>query len=116
MGASFLKKPKSKSNKFNFEKTIEHYRTSNGFKIPLPIYYRNKLYTEEQREFLWGKKLDEQTLYIMGEKIDLKKPNAMIEYTKLLNWYRSKNKRLGYSQIDWNRETYINSLKYLNDL
>ena len=39
--------------------TKETYINSQGFKMALPMYYRNKIYTEEEREKLWIEKLDD---------------------------------------------------------
>ena len=39
----------------------------------MPIYYRNKIYSEEEREKLWIQKLNSNTRYILGEKIDISK-------------------------------------------
>ena len=50
------------------KKTIEHYTTRNGIKLALPIYYRNKIYTDEQREKLWINLLDKHIRYINGIK------------------------------------------------
>ncbi|WP_036074734.1 hypothetical protein, partial [Lysinibacillus boronitolerans] len=35
------------------DETDESYRLRGGQKIALPIYYRNKIYTDEEREKLW---------------------------------------------------------------
>ena len=37
-------------------------------KIPLPKYYKNKLFTEEEKELLWIEKIEEGYSYVMGEK------------------------------------------------
>ena len=41
--------------------TKETYINSQGFKMALPVYYRNKIYTEEEREKLWIEKLDKES-------------------------------------------------------
>jgi len=58
-------------NKFKGSKTNELYKNAQGYKIALPIYYRNKIYDETQRELLWLNRRDEQTRYVCGEKIDI---------------------------------------------
>lgn len=63
----------AKFNKYNGEETQEYYKTNTGNKISLPIYYRNKIYTEDQREKLWIQKLNKEVRYINGNKIDIKK-------------------------------------------
>ena len=44
----------------------------NGGKLNLPIYYRNKLFTEEEREKLFLDKIEKGIVYVLGTKIDLK--------------------------------------------
>ena len=67
IGKKFIERIDSKINKFNGEDTKEYYRTKEGFKLSLPIYYRNKLYTEEERQFLWINKLNQQVRYVGGD-------------------------------------------------
>lgn len=58
-------------NKFRGKKTIETYRLSNGKEIGLPMYYRNKIYTEAERERLWMQLLDKEERWVLGKKIDI---------------------------------------------
>ena len=44
----------------------------NGGNLNLPIYYRNKLFTEEEREKLFLDKIEKGIVYVLGRKIDLK--------------------------------------------
>lgn len=101
----------SKQNKFNGKQTVETYRTSTGHKIALPIYWRNKVYTEKEREQLWLNKLDKGDRYICGEKVNVLKGEDA--YFKLLKWYQEKNIRLGYGtdQKDWAKIQYENQLR-----
>ena len=41
-----------KKNKYNETETKETYTTRQGIKLPLPIYYRNQIYNEEEIEKL----------------------------------------------------------------
>ena len=43
--------------------TLEEYRGVDGIKRGLPIYYRNLIYTEEEREKLWIEKLNKGFVY-----------------------------------------------------
>ena len=56
IGSGYLKRIDSKINAYREGETKEYYRTKSGHKINLPIYYRNNLYTDEEREKLWLKK------------------------------------------------------------
>jgi len=106
IGRNYVDDYNSKRNKFNEEKTKETYLTRTGHEMSLPIYYRNKIYSEEEREKLWLQKLDKNERWIMGEKIDISKGDE--GYYRSLEHYRKHNKRLGYGdgEKDWNREQY----------
>lgn len=106
IGKEYKNSYNAEQNKYNGENTKEYYRTNTGHKISLPIYFRNKIYTEEQRERLWIKKLDEQTRYVDKKKIDISKGEE--EYYKALETAREKNNRLGYldDKINWERKIY----------
>ena len=51
----------------------------NGGKLNLPIYYRNKLFTEEEREKLFLDKIEKGIVYVLGIKIDLKTEESRYE-------------------------------------
>lgn len=97
-----------KENKYKKKKTKEYYRLNNGSKINLPIYYRNKAWTDEEKEELWLKKLDEEKRYVNGVEIDISKGEE--RYYKVLEQARKKNKALGYNDdsINWERRIYEN--------
>lgn len=93
-------------NKLVTDRTNEMYRNAQGYKIPLPIYFRNKIYSERDRENLWLDKLDKQTRFVMGIKVDVSTHEGEIMYSKLVKQARIKNKKLGYKDIDWNEDDY----------
>lgn len=97
-------------------KTDETYRLNNGAKIGLPIYYRNKIYTEEQREKLWLEKLDKNERWICGEKVP--EDTNEQEFYNLLNWHRQRNIELGYSndEKDWEQDAYERERRQLKQL
>lgn len=106
IGKNYMKNSDHKQNKFNGEKTVETYRTNTGHKIAMPIYWRNKIYTDDEREKLWMQRLDKQIRYVNGEKIDISKDEKA--YYEILKWHQERNKKLGYGdgQKDWEREKY----------
>ena len=53
IGKGYVNSMQFKNNKYNNNKTNEAYRTSTGHEIALPIYFRNKRYSEHEREQLW---------------------------------------------------------------
>lgn len=116
IGSDYINSPQSKLNKYKNEMTNELYQTRKGTKLPIPIYYRNKIYSEEERNQLWINKLNENTRFVMGEKIDVSTNEGEAKYWECVNFYRSKNIKLGYGSINWNKDIYEKSLKKLKDL
>lgn len=94
IGSKYIKTHNAKNNKYNGKDTDEGYRTDTGHKMSLPIYYRNAIYSEEQREQLWIHKLDKEVRWVKGEKIDISK--GYEDYDKAVAHYRKINHELGY--------------------
>lgn len=105
IGSNYLKRPDHERNKFKGKETNEAYRTESGHKLSLPIYYRNKIYSEKERDQLWIQKLDQDIRYVGGIKV---KNSDTKGYYNILELQREKNMRLGYGtdEKDWNRENY----------
>lgn len=113
IGKDYMIRTDVKKNKYNGEKTREYYTTRNGYKIALPKYWRNKIYTEEEREKLWIQKLDQNKRYVNKKEIDISKTDK--SYFKALAQARRENKTLGYGDgsIDWDRKRYERDLRIL---
>lgn len=113
IGAGYLTRQDSKLNRYNGDKTNEAYTTRSGHKLSLPIYWRNKIYKEEEREKLWLTKLDEQVRYVNGIPIDISQTEE--QYYKVLKRAREQNIKLGYSDgnTDWKQKTYENERRKL---
>lgn len=76
------------------------------------MYYRNKIYSDEEKEMLWLNKLNKNERWIMGEKVDISKNEN--RYFELLKFYQQKNKRLGYGNPDdWETAGYKRERKLL---
>lgn len=107
IGHNYTANPDSKKNIFKKIDTNTTYRTNTGHNIALPIYWRNKLYTEEERELLWIQKLDKNERWVCGEKIDLNK-RPYSDYENLIKFHRKRNKQLGYGddEKNWDEELY----------
>lgn len=108
IGKGYTKSLNSRNNKYVKGKTDETFRARNGIKMALPIYYRNKLYSDEEREKLWLEKLDKYERWVNGIKVDVSTNEGIKEYWKLLEQERKKNKRLGYGddKKNWERKEY----------
>lgn len=104
IGSNYTKSAKSnwKLNKYADDQTNETYLTRKGTKIALPIYWRNKLYNDAEREKLWLNKLDKEERYILGSKIDVS--NNYEEYNNALKHAREINRKLGYGNDEKNYE------------
>lgn len=113
IGKGYINRLDSKQNKYNGEDTKEYYRTRTGHRISLPIYWRNQLYTEKEREKLWLNKLDKQKRYIMGEEINIK--NGITTYLNTLKHYQEINVEMGYGtdEKNWELKQYENELRRL---
>lgn len=92
-----------KMNTYKEGKTNEAYVTRTGHKMALPTYYRNKIYSEKEREALWIEKLNKNVRYVLGVKcID------DYDYAGGLRAAQKKNKELGFGdgQINWDMREY----------
>ena len=107
IGKNYLKRKDSKRNVYVKGDTKETYVTRKGLKLALPIYYRNKIYNDEEREKLWVEKLDKEERWVLGQRIATTNGN-LEEYYKTLKEARRKNKRLGYGDdsINWELKRY----------
>lgn len=107
IGSNYINRIDSKNNKYRGKNTEETYKFRNGLKSKIPIYYRNKIYSEEEREKLWIFKLNEETRYVMGEKIRIRTYEDLEIYSKTLAYYQKINKKLGYKDNKkWDAKKY----------
>lgn len=106
IGKNYINHPDYKRNEFKGKETIQTFHTRSGHEMPIPIYWRNKLYTDKEREELWLHKLDENKRYVDGKEIDVS--TNYDEYFRTLKIAREKNKRLGFGDNtkNWDRELY----------
>jgi len=106
IGRSYIESVNAKKNIYKKNETNETYTTRTGHKIAMPVYWRNKIYTEEEREKLWLEKLDKGERWVLGQKINIKEEEDT--YYEVVKEARIKNKRLGYGDNvkDWNRKQY----------
>lgn len=96
-------------HRFNEENTNVVYRTPQGYKMNLPIYYRNHLFTEEEREKLWVQLLDKDTRFVRGIKIEnFSTPEGYEKYMRILRTQQCINKELGYGDLthEWKEKKY----------
>lgn len=96
-------------HQFKEEKTNEMYRFKNGCQTPLPRYYKEKLFTEEERQKLWIYKTEEGYKYVMGEKIRVTNEEEEKEYKNICDYYRDRNKQIHFdNEEEWNIRKFNN--------
>lgn len=113
IGKAYTEKIGAKKHQYIKGKTREEYVNQQGHKMNLPIYYKNKLYTEDERERLWIEKLDKKIRYVDGIAYDISKTEE--HYYKALKLAQLKNKQLGYGSDEntWERKKYENERRNL---
>lgn len=111
IGSKYIESANANRNKYKELDTKETYVTRQGVELNLPVYYRNKIYSEDERERLWLDKLDKEERWVMGEKVDVS--NGDEEYEACRDYYRQINAKLGYGDdsINWDERQYKNSKK-----
>lgn len=116
LGKNYINRYDSKNNVYAEKNTNELYTTRNGIKLPLPKYYRNKIYTDEQKEMLWINLLNKETRYVNGIKIDVSENES--DYWNVVIEQRKENKRLGYGddEKDWKKINYEKQLRNIKRL
>lgn len=109
IGKAFLNSVEVDNNRFRGKETNQLYQVKDGGALPMPEYFRRKLYTDEQREKLTGWMLDEGIIYIDGKpfKADVGDDKINLMYKAL----REKNARLGFGDgtKNWARKAQENS-------
>ena len=74
----------------------------------MPRYYRDKIYSEEEKELLWLQKLDKGDTWVMGEKCKIDSE----EYKNLLSYYREQTKQIHGDNIAlWKEKQYWRRLE-----
>ena len=77
IGKGYAESVQAYNNRYRGKNTIETYTINNGKKIGLPTYYRNKIYTDVQKEQLWLNKIEENKAYVGGIEISTKQKYEM---------------------------------------
>ena len=118
IGKAYFQNPIIKAkHKFNGKNTIQYYTLSNGQKVNLPIYYRNHLFTQEERDQLWTDCLDKDRTFVRGIELrHISTTNGYNEYIRLLKSQQEENKALGYGDTskEWQEKEYKVTFDMLN--
>ena len=94
IGAAWTKSVNFKKAEYKKGETMEKYKARTGHEMNMPTYYRNKRYTDEQKEQLWIEKIEKAKRYVDGKEISIK--DGLEQYWRVLKEARKKNRRLGY--------------------
>lgn len=133
IGAGYWKSYNAKRNRYVSRGTNENYKLSNGTEIPLPQYYRNYIYTDEEKEKLWIEKQERGYRYIGGEKVMMDDEETWANLTKYyqnisetiwkidpIKWEKEKQKkrlakmRKALRRVNNSRKSVDNSTKSVN--
>lgn len=117
LGKNFITEQQKQLHKYRPHNSIEYYKLPDGSKVNLPIYYRNKFYTEEEREKLWTDRLDNNTIFVRGIEIkNIDSAEGQRQYFKVLQEQQRQNTELGYGDDTkaWKFEDYNISFKDVN--
>lgn len=75
------------------------YKLRNGREVAMPEYYRRKMYTEEQRENMWTKRLDQGDRFVGGVRIKDADGSGYELYEKTREYYDRLSLSKGYKPI-----------------
>lgn len=88
-------------------KKNNEYRLPGGNKTSLPIYYKNKLFTEEEKEKLWIQRLEEDTLFVNKRKIkNISTEEGQKELKLAIEYARNESIKLGYGGGEKKKQYY----------
>lgn len=93
IGAKYINNAIRSQHIFADVNTRDYYINNQGYKLAMPLYYKNKLYTEKERQKLWINKMNEDFIYINGIKVN---KNDTEYIYKLYQLEQQNNKQLGY--------------------
>lgn len=114
IGKGYTDRIDSQKHKYKEGETNELYRNRQGYKMALPTYYKNNIFTEEEKEKLWIEKLNKNERYVLGQKIDISRTDE--QYYETVKYARKLNKELGYGDdaINWEKRKYEEERRNIN--
>ena len=101
IGAGYMDRLDYLWQKQNYKKIeVATYTFRNGTKMAMPKYYKDKIFTDKEREKMWINNLNRGLLWIYGEKVkanDWKTIDNLREY-----WQKYGREVMGDDPIAWN--------------
>lgn len=101
IGAGYMDRLDYLWQKQNYKKIeVATYTFRNGTKMAMPKYYKNKIFTDKEREKMWINNLNRGLLWIFGEKV---KANDWKTIDNLRKYWQNYGKTvMGDDPIAWN--------------
>lgn len=102
IGRGYENSTNARRNRYQGERTIETYKAEDGRELPMPKYYHDKIYSEEEREKLWVIKQERGYRYIGGEKCSTE---DLEEWDNLTRYYQRRGVEVfGDKPDEWERD------------
>lgn len=101
IGAEYMNRLDYLWQKQNYKKIeVATYTFRNGTKMAMPRYYKNKIFTDKEREKMWINNLNRGILWIYGEKV---KANDWKTIDNLRKYWQNYGKEImGDNPVAWN--------------
>lgn len=113
IGKGYWRSYNARRNRYKERDTNENYKMPDGTEIPLPQYYRNYIYSDEEKEKLWIEKQERGYRYIGGEKVDM---NDEDTWNNLTKYYQGLNERIyKFSPEAWSQEVQRKRLERMRN-
>lgn len=117
LGRCYVDRESSKlHHEYKGKDTIQYYTLKNGTKVALPKYYRNLLFTQDERDKMWTQILDADKTYVRGIEVRHISKDGYNQYLRLLGEQQKVNRALGYGDCtqEWSEKQYKVTLEMLN--
>lgn len=115
IGSGFINSYTAKKMAKEGPNAKQYLKTKKGEKIDIPMYYRRKLWNDDQREQIWCNLLDKQERYVRGQKIDISSTEGYRRYFQALEYQQKETSKLGYSKEPWSKKKYTAARKKLGE-
>lgn len=102
IGKNYTERDKNEWQKNNYEKIcVPTYTFKNGTKMAMPKYYKDKVFTEKERETMWINNLERGYEWIGGEKV---KADDWETIDNLRKYYQEYGKKIYFDNPDaWDK-------------
>ncbi len=101
IGAGYMDRLDYLWQKQNYKQiNVATYTFRNGTKVAMPKYYKNKIFTEKERERMWINNLNRGLLWIFGEKVEANDWKTIDDLRRY--WQEYGRTVMGDNPIAWN--------------